>query len=167
MWGLYLTRLNSRRQSSCCGQCAVTPDFIPPWPRTHQTNPVQPVDYIVWSIMQEKVCQTHRANVDELKHWLVAVWAKLDLSQQLSDSVLCRLNACDTCVNAQGDILDNICVELIAHTAHWFICWIVGLYNDSHRTLLPPNFVCFMCMSMTADFVHFVYDAVSIRPATI
>jgi len=36
------------------------------------------VDYSVWSIMQEKVYQTHIANIDELKHRLVQVWAELD-----------------------------------------------------------------------------------------
>jgi len=28
--------------------------------------------------VQEKVYQTHIANIDELKHWLVQVWAELD-----------------------------------------------------------------------------------------
>jgi len=40
--------------------------------------------------MQEKVYQTHIANIDELKHRLVRVWAELDqrhiASLQLSDS---------------------------------------------------------------------------------
>jgi len=41
--------------------------------------------------MQEKVYQTHLANIDELKHRLVQVWAELDrhipdISLQLSDS---------------------------------------------------------------------------------
>jgi len=38
--------------------------------------------------MQEKVYQTHIANIDDLKHRLVQVWAELDhrLSMQLSDS---------------------------------------------------------------------------------
>jgi len=29
------------------------------------------VDYSVWSIMQKKEYQTHIANIDTLKHWLV------------------------------------------------------------------------------------------------
>jgi len=32
---------------------------------------LNPADYSFWSIMQEKVYQTHIANIDELKHWLV------------------------------------------------------------------------------------------------
>jgi len=48
-------------------------------------------DYSFWSIMQEKVYQTHIANIDELKHRLVQVWAELEpgpqtLSLQLSNS---------------------------------------------------------------------------------
>jgi len=39
---------------------------------------LNPVDYSFWSIMQEKVYQTHIANIDELKHRLVEVWAELD-----------------------------------------------------------------------------------------
>jgi len=63
--------------------------------------------------MQEKVYQTHIANIDELKHRLVQVWAELDyrhipaaIGQRRR-----RLNACDSCVKAQGGILTNICVE--------------------------------------------------------
>jgi len=39
---------------------------------------LNPADYSFWSIMQEKVFQTHIANIDELKHRLVQVWAELD-----------------------------------------------------------------------------------------
>jgi len=48
---------------------------------THRTYPA---DYSFWSIMQEKVYQTHIANIDELKHRLVQVWAELDHRQTLS-----------------------------------------------------------------------------------
>ena len=63
--------------------------------------------------MQEKVYQTHIANIDELKHRLVQVWAELDhrLIAAAIGQRRRRLNACDSCVKAQGDILTNICVE--------------------------------------------------------
>ena len=38
------------------------------------------------SVMQEKVYQTHIVNIDELKHWLVQVWAELDHRRNYSDS---------------------------------------------------------------------------------
>jgi len=39
---------------------------------------LNPADYSFWSIMQEKVYQTHIANIDELKHRLVQEWVELD-----------------------------------------------------------------------------------------
>ena len=63
--------------------------------------------------MQEKMYQTHIANIDELKHRLVQVWAELD-HRHIAAAIAQRrrrLNACDSCVKAQGDILTNICIE--------------------------------------------------------
>jgi len=63
--------------------------------------------------MQDKVYQTHVANIDELKHRLVQVWTELD-HRHIAAAIGqqgCRLNACGSCVKAQGDILTNICVD--------------------------------------------------------
>ena len=65
--------------------------------------------------MQEKVYQTHIANIDELKHRLVQAWAELDHRHDIAAAIgqwRRRLNVCDSYVKAQGDILNNICVEL-------------------------------------------------------
>jgi len=81
-------------------QCALTSDIIPPdlW---HLNSPdLNPADYSFWSIMQEKVYQTHLANIDELKHRLVQVWAEL-YDRHITAAIAqrqCRLNACDSCV---------------------------------------------------------------------
>jgi len=60
--------------------------------------------------MQEKVYQTHIANIDELKHLLVQVWAELDhrhiAAAAIGQRRLC-LNACDSCVKAQGGYFDQ------------------------------------------------------------
>jgi len=37
------------------------------------SSDLNPADYSFWSIMREKVYQTHIANIDELKHRLVQV----------------------------------------------------------------------------------------------
>ena len=47
-------------------------------PNSLDLNPVGPVDYCVWSILQEKVYGTRFANIDELKCKLILEWAKLD-----------------------------------------------------------------------------------------
>jgi len=61
--------------------------------------------------MQEKVCQTHIANIDDLKHQLVQVWAELDHRHIVAaighGQRRRRLNACDSCVKAQGGYFDQ------------------------------------------------------------
>jgi len=77
--------------------------------------------------MQEKVYQTHRANIDELKHRLVQVWAELDhrhIAAAIGQRRHC-LNACDSCVKARGILWPTFALNL--HVALWAICWIVGL----------------------------------------
>jgi len=39
---------------------------------------LNPVDYSVWSILQEKVYKTRITDLDDLKHGIRTVWAKLD-----------------------------------------------------------------------------------------
>jgi len=55
-----------------------TPDFIPPtlWPPN--SPDLHPVDYSVWSVLQEKVYRTKIAAVDELKTRLIDEWAQFD-----------------------------------------------------------------------------------------
>jgi len=59
--------------------------------------------------MQEKAYQTHIANIDELKHRLVQVWAELDHRHIAAVIGQWRrgLNACDSCVKAQGGYFDQ------------------------------------------------------------
>jgi DDE superfamily endonuclease len=56
-----------------------TPDFIPPtlWPPN--SPDLNPVDYSIWSVLQEKVYHSRIANVDELKTRLDE-WARFDRS---------------------------------------------------------------------------------------
>jgi len=51
-----------------------TPDFIAPdmWPSN--SPDLNPVDYVIWSVMQERVYQTRVHDIDELRLRLITVW---------------------------------------------------------------------------------------------
>ena len=57
-----------------------TPDFITPllWPPN--SPDLNPVDYKVWSVLQERVYQTRIRDVSHLKERLVEEWDKFDQS---------------------------------------------------------------------------------------
>ena len=73
-----------------------TPDFIPPtlWPPN--SPDLNPVNYSVWSVLQEKVYRSKIADIDELKTCLVNEWAQFD--QLIIDATISlwrrRLSAC-------------------------------------------------------------------------
>jgi len=75
----------------------VTPDFIPPslWPPN--SPDLNPVDYAIWGIMQERIYNKGKiANVEELRQCIVNEWERLD--QRIIDGVMKewrkRLHAC-------------------------------------------------------------------------
>jgi hypothetical protein len=78
-----------------------TPDFITPllWPPS--SPDLNPVDYKVWSVLQERVYQTRIRDVSHLKERLVEKWDKFD--QSIVDRAVkqwrLRLKAC---VRADG-----------------------------------------------------------------
>jgi len=84
-----------------------TPDFIPPtlWPPN--SPDLNPVDYKVWSVMQERVYQTAIHDVNDLKQRLLEVWAALD--QRIIDNAVAqwrqRLQAC---VQAEGGHFEHL-----------------------------------------------------------
>ena len=77
-----------------------TPDFIPPsgpslWPPN--SPDLNPVDYAIWGIMQERVYNKGKiANVEELRQRIVDEWERLD--QRIIDGAVkewrTRLRAC-------------------------------------------------------------------------
>ena len=77
------------------------PDFISPslWPL--KSPDLNPVDYKIWSLVQERVYQQSISNIDELREHIVAVWEAVD--QRVIDAVIRlwqeRLLAC---VKAKG-----------------------------------------------------------------
>jgi len=78
-----------------------TPDFIPPtlWPPN--SPDLNPVDYCVWSVLQERVYRTKVDNVVDLKQRIVAEWAALDHSVIASAIAQWRLRL-RACVRAGG-----------------------------------------------------------------
>src|SRR6218665_324106 len=54
-----------------------TPRFIRPdhWPAN--SPDLNPVDYRIWGLIQERVYQTAIPDIDELKELLIVVWAEL------------------------------------------------------------------------------------------
>jgi len=75
----------------------VTPDFIKPslWPPN--SPDLNPIDYAIWGIMQERVYNKGKiANVEELRQRMVNEWERLD--QRIIDGAVKewrkRLRAC-------------------------------------------------------------------------
>ena len=55
-----------------------TSEFIPPtrWPPN--SPDLNPVDYKVWSVMQEKVYKKQIKDIDELRARILAAWDEMD-----------------------------------------------------------------------------------------
>jgi len=55
-----------------------TPDFIPPNLWLPNSPDLNPVDYKIWGILQERVYKTSSKDVDEPRRRIVDEWDKLD-----------------------------------------------------------------------------------------
>jgi len=73
-----------------------TPEFIAPdlWPPN--SPDLNPVDYKIWAMMQQRVHQTRIRDITELKERLIDVWRGLQQSvvDEAIDEWLKRLRAC-------------------------------------------------------------------------
>jgi len=63
-----------------------TPDFTPQnlWP--HNSPDLNPVDYKIWGLLQERVYKTSIKHVDELRRRIAEEWDKLD--QRITDKAV-------------------------------------------------------------------------------
>jgi hypothetical protein len=59
---------------------AETPDFINPQQWPPNSPDLNPVDYAIWGILQERVCRCQIRDVDHLKERLVEEWRCFDQS---------------------------------------------------------------------------------------
>ena len=80
-----------------------TSDFIPPnlWP-PNSGQFLNPVDYKIWGIMQDKVYRTKIRDIDELRQRIVHAWEEFDhlVIDAAINQWLTRLQAC---VEAEGE----------------------------------------------------------------
>jgi len=84
-----------------------TPDFISPtlWPPN--SPDLNPVDYKVWSVMQERVYQTAIHDVNDLKQRLLEVWDGLD-QRIIDDAVAQWRHRLQACVQAEGGHFEHL-----------------------------------------------------------
>jgi len=87
------------------------PDFISPslWPPN--SPDLNPVDYKIWSLVQEHVYQQPISNIDELRERIVAVWEAVD--QHVIDAAIAYASGESVfllVLKPKGDIL-NICLN--------------------------------------------------------
>jgi len=62
---------------------------------------LNPVDYVIWSVVQEHVYQTRVHDIDELQQRLITVWC--DLEQRIVDVAIDQWRRhLSACVDAEG-----------------------------------------------------------------
>lgn len=78
-----------------------TPDFISPtcWPPN--SPDLNPVDYKIWSVMQQKVYRYRIHDVNELRHRILEAWDEMDQSV-IDESIKQWRKRLHACVDAQG-----------------------------------------------------------------
>ena len=62
---------------------------------------LNPVDYVIWSVMQERVFQTRVHDIDELRQRLITVWCELE-QRIVDDDIDQWRRRLLACVDAEG-----------------------------------------------------------------
>ena len=87
--------------------CRETPDFISPdrWPPN--SPDMNPVDYKIWALMQERVYEKRVNDVEELCQRLLSVWHSIgqNIIEEAIDQWRARLTAC---VRAKGSHFEHL-----------------------------------------------------------
>jgi hypothetical protein len=78
-----------------------TPDFISPLQWPHNSPDLNPVDYRIWSMMQERVYKTRIRDVAHLRERLVEEWAAFD-NRIVESAVQQWRGRLQACINAEG-----------------------------------------------------------------
>ena len=84
-----------------------TPAFISTdrWPPN--SPDLNPVDYKIWGIVQQRVYQSHVHDVDQLKQCLLDVWHGME--QSVVDSAIDEWRVRSSLCGQEGDILNKLC----------------------------------------------------------
>ena len=83
-----------------------TPSFIGPTLLPANSPDLNPVDYRIWGLIQERIYQTAIRNIDELKERLTDVWAELKhVTDKAIEQWRPRLRAC---VQAKGHHFEHL-----------------------------------------------------------
>ena len=87
-----------------------TPEFIPPtfWPPN--TSDLNPVNYKLWSVMQEKVYKKRIKDTDELHARILTAWDEMD--QRISDAAIRQWRTrLHTCIKAKGGHFEHTLIQ--------------------------------------------------------
>src|SRR6218665_1128803 len=84
-----------------------TPSFIGPTLLPANSPDLNPVDYRIWGLIQERVYQTEIRNIDELKEGLIVTWTELKQSviNKAIEQWRPKLRAC---VQAKGHHFEHL-----------------------------------------------------------
>lgn len=81
------------------------PDFIrkDQWPA--RSPDLNPLDYCIWAVLEERVCRAPHPNVNSLRQALIEAWEELDMEmkKRCIDDFPRRL---DKCVAARGGLFE-------------------------------------------------------------
>jgi len=115
------------------------PDFIPPTLSPPNSPDLNPVDYKVWAVMQERVYKTNIVNVDELCDRIVNVYVWLTQQFDSGMYVFFSVRVINRCNSLEEEVvlsiknqLQRVCKARIG----FFIDWrVLPLWSHSD---LPP-----------------------------
>jgi len=132
--------------SPCCRERRQ--EFIPPeiWPSN--SPDLNPVDYSIWSILQEKVYRSRIHDVKELKERLLSEWRLLDHTIIAVAAIAQWCSHLNACVCGNSGQFDLLC----------FVCFINTGFRkcDRYKHVQSANIVrnvLFLCLTLAHGMV--------------